>query len=84
MTATELKIIREKMKYSMADFCILIGIKKPRYQRYENGTAKIAPELAEKITAEYRRDRQFMSNLPAKIGAMAAADFPQGIKSEVE
>ena len=82
MTGEELRTIREAMHYSMADFGILLGgIPKSTLQRYEEGTAAIKPELAEKVLLEQARDAEFMERTRQDTRDWCDKHFPHGIPS---
>lgn len=82
MTGEELRAIREGMHYSMANFCILLGgIPKSTLQRYENNTAAITPELAERVLLEQTRDADFMERTRQDTRDWCDKHFPHGIPS---
>lgn len=84
MTGAELRAIREAMRYSMANFCILLGgIKKTTYQRYENDTAAITPELAERVLLEQVRDADFLKRTREDTKEWCDKHFPHGIPSNI-
>lgn len=84
MTGEEFRAIREEMRYSLKNFGILLGgIKKTTLQRYENNTAKIKPELAERVRLERARNADFMERTRQDTRDWADQFFPRGIPSGI-
>ena len=82
MTREELRSIRRDMHYSMADFGVLLGIPKTTLQRYEDGSAAIPDELAQKVVVAQRKDRDFMESVRVETREWVNRMFPHGIPAD--
>ncbi|MFH1027336.1 MAG: helix-turn-helix transcriptional regulator [Pseudomonadota bacterium] len=80
MSAAELKRLRREMKYRPCDMYQALGLPRRTYQDYESGQRGIPQEVADAVRETHRRDREFMANLPTRIGAVLDRDFPDGIR----
>lgn len=61
-----------------------LNIPRTTLLRYLDGSALPPATISAKVDELHKGINRFMRSLPAKIGAMAAKDFPQGIISEQE
>lgn len=80
MSGEELKRLRREMKYRPCDMWLTLGLPRRTYQDYEVGLRGIPQEVADAARAAHRRDREFVANLPTRIGAILDRDFPDGIR----
>lgn len=70
MCGKMLRYMREVMKYEPRDMRASLGVKSRRtYEDYEAGKRGIPPYLALLIRKLYRRDRDFMAGIPARVDA---------------
>jgi predicted transcriptional regulator len=79
MTKEEFKACRESMRYSLADLSVLLGIAKSTLARYEDGTATVKPELAERMLKEQARAEDFRERTRQDTREWCNKVFPQGI-----
>ena len=83
MTSRELKDLRVGIGFSMADIAACLGVPKSTYARYEDGTAAV-PSGIKRAAVELRQiNETFMAELPARVDARLAEEWPNGIPSEV-
>lgn len=82
MKNTELRDLRLKIKFSMADFALCVGVPKSTYQRYEDGSAAIPPAIERAALELEKINIQFNETSVARIDARIAREFPHGIASE--
>lgn len=75
-----MKRLRREMKYRPCDMWATLGLPRRTYQDYEAGRRGIPQEVAEAARAAHRRDRDFIANLPTRIGAILDRDYPDGIR----
>lgn len=80
MSGTELKRLRQEMKYQPRDMYLTLGLARRTYQDYEAGRRGIPQDVAAAVRKAHKRDREFMANLPTRIGAILDRDFPDGIR----
>jgi hypothetical protein len=80
MSGAELKRLRREMKYRPCDMWLTLGLPRRTYQDYEAGLRGIPQEVAAAVREAHRRDREFVANLPTRIGAILDRDFPDGIR----
>lgn len=74
--------MRLAMKLSFGEAAEFCGVPKATYQRYDEGTARVPPEVTEKMTAAWKRDRTWMSGMVKRIEADIDRRFPRGIPSQ--
>ena len=67
MTKMEIKEIRELIKFDMRSLSLCVGIPLSTYQRYENGTAAIPEQLADKILEIRAINLTFTAGMAARI-----------------
>ena len=65
---------------SMASCC---GVPKSTYQRYEDNTAAIPPDVIRAALELKQINETFIAELPDRVDARIAREFPHGIRSEV-
>lgn len=80
MTHGKLRTIRKSF-CSIGEAAELLGIPKSTYQRYEEGTAKVPDDIADKITTASKTINSFMTKLPALLDKKIVAQFPLGINN---
>jgi len=79
MTASDLKILRHKIKFSMFDVSACLGVPKSTYQRYEDGSAIIPPTIERAALELQKINEEFIATAPARIDARINREFPGGI-----
>ncbi|BDV42414.1 hypothetical protein GURASL_13370 [Geotalea uraniireducens] len=79
MSAEECKRLRSEIKLGPCDMCRILGIPRRTYQDYEAGRRGIPESVATQIREAYRRNREFMAGLPARIETWFFRDFPGGV-----
>lgn len=80
MSGAELKRLRREMNYRPRDMYLTLGLARRTYQDYESGRRGIPQDVAAAVRKAHKRDREFMANLPMRIGAILDRDFPDGIR----
>ena len=70
MTNTDLKALRAKLGYSMADFAACLGVPKSTFQRYEENSAAI-PQVIKRRAFELETiDRVFFAGIGGRVDAV--------------
>jgi transcriptional regulator with XRE-family HTH domain len=59
--------IRLAMRYSIAEFAELLGLKKATYQGYESGRRPLPKEVLKNAQAAQKREVKFFKGLPARV-----------------
>lgn len=67
IVSTKIKRIRLKMGYSIAEMAACLGLKKPTYQRYENGTRQAPKNMIDIMRNYHDVDKKFIAGLPKRI-----------------
>ena len=69
MTSTDLKALRAKLGYSMADFAACLGVPKSTFQRYEENSAAIPPVIERRAYELATIDRTFFAGINSRVDA---------------
>ena len=69
MTSTDLKQLRTKLGYSMADFAACLGVPKSTFQRYEENSAAIPQVIKRRAHELATIDRVFFAGINSRVDA---------------
>lgn len=77
-----LKELREEMGYSTREMAVCLGVPASTYQCYEASRRKCPDKIIQQMFKIQEQDRLFMEQLPARVDAHIAVEYPHGIPSE--
>ena len=83
MTNTELRKLRQGIKFDMRSTALCLGIPVSTYQRYEDGSAKVPDSIASAALALEEFERECDAIREAETEDLLRREFPGGIPSEV-
>jgi transcriptional regulator with XRE-family HTH domain len=73
----QLRKIRLRMGYSVAEFAELLGLLKPTYQGYESGRRPMPATLLKQAQDAEKREKKFFKDLPKRVDkALAGKGVP--------
>lgn len=82
LTATQLREIQDRIKFDAPSMASCLGLKLSCYRKYLYGE-NLIPEMVARHALELENiNLLFMSDLPARVDAVADKEFPHGIMSE--
>lgn len=67
MTQTRIRKIRHAMRYSIAEFAELLGLKKPTYQGYDEGSRPTPKHVLKNAQEAQKREVKFFTELPQRV-----------------
>lgn len=83
MTADELKQIRKRIRFDIRSTALCLGIPHTTYQRYENGSAKVPDDIAQKMIELERFEKECDQKRELEFIEIINKQFPFGIPSEL-